>query len=257
MKKRGNSHSEFLFNKKILNSKRSNSHSEFLFNKKILNSKRSQSEIITTVLIIILILGAIVIVWNIVKSSVKTSTESIFVGQFAIDLKISSVYITGDGKTAYVSVERGVGKGDVSALYFIFTGSSYTYKYPLSEEIPGELGNRVYNISVDAVKSQNPDLINFSSIKSVSLAFELTSSGKTVTTPVQSEFKKDLRSDIDLPNNPNCCALPYFEAGICYGTDTNCGVYPDCISCNSKDTCIGTSLGCNFNTIFPRFSSEL
>ena len=42
-----------------------------------MKSKRGQSEIITTVLIILLVLAAIVIVWQVVQGTIKGASEEI------------------------------------------------------------------------------------------------------------------------------------------------------------------------------------
>jgi flagellin-like protein len=233
--------------------KRENSHFEFLFNKNILNSKRSQSGIITTILTILIIFVAVAIVWNIVKSTINTNTEDALIGQFAIDLEINSVYIAEDNQEAYVSVERGVGEGEISALYFIFTGSSYTYKYPFQPGgIPSQLESKIYNISASAVQAQNPGFSNFASIKSVSIALDIASSGKTVTTPIKSVFKEDLKSDANLPNEPGCCVPPYIEAGGCTdGEKRQCGVTEIGPCQFGNETCSGGIWGSCIGSINP------
>ncbi|MDP3027802.1 MAG: hypothetical protein Q8N63_08930 [Nanoarchaeota archaeon] len=222
--------------------KRTNSRSDFIINKNILlKSKRSQSGIITTILIILIIFVAITIVWNLVKSTIETNTQNILIDQFAIDLEVTSVYISGDDQAAYVSIRRGAGGGEISALNFLFTGSSYIYRYPLESGIPSELGSKVYNITVDAIKAQNPSFINFSSIKSVGVAFEIAGSGngKTITTPIKSEFKGDLRSNTELPNQPNIVP-PYIEAGECTdGDKRQCGITETGPCQFGNETCSG------------------
>ncbi|MDD5192564.1 MAG: hypothetical protein PHH54_01510 [Candidatus Nanoarchaeia archaeon] len=166
--------------------------------------KKGQSGLITVILILLLILLAIIIVWNVVKLVVEEKAEGISVEQLRIGLKIESVYITEDNETIYVSINRKAGKGDISALKFIFTdsaGNNYIYKYPLAEGIPDELETKVYKITTFAIQNQNLDFDNFANIISVGIAFEIeTSSGKTITSIIKDEFKKDMRKDVSLLN---------------------------------------------------------
>ncbi len=185
--------------------------------------KRGVSGIIIISSLILIALASAVITWNVVKSVIEKSGESVLMGQLMINLEVSSVYISEDDLAAYVSVARGAGDGEISALDFIFTGSSYIYRYPLESGIPSQLEGKVYNITAYAMRLQNPDFDNFSSIKSVSIAFEVVSYGKTITTPVKSEFKGELRSDTSLPSKINA---PVYEggAGCTDGEIIQCGV---------------------------------
>ncbi len=98
--------------------KKANSRSEFLFNKKLLNSKRSQSQIITTVLIILLVLAAIVIVWQVVQSSVRGGAEQIETQSDCLGLNLVVVSVN---KTA-ISLRRDPGatsQTSVDAILFV------------------------------------------------------------------------------------------------------------------------------------------
>lgn len=104
--------------------KRANSHFEFLFNRKLLNSKRSQSQIITTILIILLVLAAIVIVWQVVQSTIESGAETIegTAACIGIDLKIVSAYATGNNVT--VTRMSGGNMNAVANVKFLVAGSS-------------------------------------------------------------------------------------------------------------------------------------
>ncbi len=215
--------------------------------------ERAQSGVIVTVLMVLVVLAAVVIVWNVVKYAVKEKSEEIFIKQLAINLEVSSVYISEDDKEAYVSVERSAGGGEISALDFIFTGSSYVYRYPIPNGIPNELENKVYNITAYAVRLQNPDFINFSSIKSVSIAFEMVSVKKTFLSPVKDEFKEDLRSDTSLPSKYDPEAAPVYEGGggCSEGAIMQCGS-TDIGECQyGNQTCSGGVWGSCVGNIEP------
>ena len=194
--------------------KKANSHSEFLFNKKLLNSKCSQANIITVILIILIVLVAIFIVWIVVRPLIARAAERISLSRLIVNLEIESAYIDEDNQTAYVQIKRGIGKANLSALKFIFTdstGKNYIYKYSNQEGLPNELETKVYKITAPGMKNQNPDLDhawNFEDIISVGIAFVVrTSYGSEVTSGVKDTFgdskKEDLRKDNSLPEKVN------------------------------------------------------
>jgi len=106
--------------------KKTNSHFEFLFNRKLLNSKRSQSQIITTILIILLVLAAIVIVWQVVQSTIESGAETIegTAACIGIDLKI----VLANSTSNEVSVTRmsGGAMNAVADVRFLVAGASLT-----------------------------------------------------------------------------------------------------------------------------------
>ena len=79
-----------------------------------------QAQIITVIFIILVVLIAMMVVWNVVSKITQTSSEEISLEQLTVDLNIESAYISEDNQAAYVSVKRGAGKGNLSALKFIF-----------------------------------------------------------------------------------------------------------------------------------------
>lgn len=91
--------------------KKANSHSEFLFNGDLLNSKRSQAQIITVVLIILLVLAAIVIVWQVIRSTVEESTAEITGGAECIQVDLDVTNVTASD----VTVQRKAG-GDSAGV---------------------------------------------------------------------------------------------------------------------------------------------
>lgn len=104
----------------MYNNKRGNSHSEFLFNKKIVNSKRSQSEIITTVLIILLVLAAIVIVWQVVKSTVSSGSEQVTSAASCIGMSLEITDTTYNATSlTSVKIKRGNDDSDLEAIKII------------------------------------------------------------------------------------------------------------------------------------------
>ncbi len=147
--KRGkkNSHFEFLFNKKMLNSKRSNSHFEFLFNKKMLNSKRSQSGVIAIVLILVIVISAIAILWSVVKKNVEKS-EEIDIEIITADLKIekSKVFINETLEKLQLSVKRGSDNAKLSSLKIVVLNGEQE-RYTIND-IPSSLEFKTYVLNI-------------------------------------------------------------------------------------------------------------
>ena len=144
-----------------------------------MKKRKAQSEIITKVLIILLILSAIVVVWYAVKNVVSESSDVITIDN--VNLNIEYVYY--DESFAPPRIEVGVnrlaGKGEIDSLKFILTDENsinYVYDYTNPAGIPDELEKFVY-----FVYSSDLGNIDLSKIKKVSLAYSgKTSSGKEI-----------------------------------------------------------------------------
>ena len=68
--------------------------------------KRGLSNIIATLLIIVLSLVAVSVVWGVVRNIISEGTEQIELGKFTLDLEIKSVKVQGDDVTVDVIVQR-------------------------------------------------------------------------------------------------------------------------------------------------------
>jgi hypothetical protein len=115
--------------------------------------KRGQSQIITTILILLLVTVAIVIIWNVIQSTVEEGSESVEVGAFTTKFEIQDVemYIGGDSK---VKVKRGTGEGNITGLKFIFYeegGESMVFEE--TTNLPAELETKIYDIGYDKIKA--------------------------------------------------------------------------------------------------------
>ncbi len=92
--------------------------------------KKAQGEIITTVLIILLVLAAIVIVWQVVSTSVKSSAEQI-PGQtdcLTISLEITKAVAADDS----ITVKRNPGQGSLGKIKVLVNGVSEASDYDAS-----------------------------------------------------------------------------------------------------------------------------
>ncbi len=91
-----------------------------------MNYKKAQAEVITTVLIILLVLAAIVIVWQVVRGTIDTGSKTVTDQSACIGVNMD---ITGADYTAEtVIVRRGPGSTDtVVTGYKIFVGGNLVY----------------------------------------------------------------------------------------------------------------------------------
>lgn len=112
--------------------------------------KRGQSGVITIVLIILITMVAIIIVWNVIRGIIKEKSEDIDTSALTVNMEIdkqSSVL----GDSSKIVVERNAGKGNITALKFVFknmSGDSYVHE---EETSIGELETAVFdNIDVGA-----------------------------------------------------------------------------------------------------------
>jgi len=95
-------------------------------------NKKAQAQIITTVLIILLVLAAIVIVWQVVQSTIESGAETIegTAACIGIDLEV----VSADATTDEVTVTRlsGGDTGAVGDIRFLVAGSAVSPTNPVS-----------------------------------------------------------------------------------------------------------------------------
>jgi len=87
-----------------------------------MKAKRSQVGLITVVLIILLVLAAIVVVWNVVYGLIKKSSEDVRIDTFQNTIEVSEVKFV--DSFAQVRVKRLSGEANITGLKFIFYDSS-------------------------------------------------------------------------------------------------------------------------------------
>jgi hypothetical protein len=100
-------------------------------------NKRGLSEVITTVLIILLVLGAIIIVWTIVKPMLEKSSQQMNIDSLTSSLSIApnSLKITPDNNVT-LKVLRKSGEGNITGVNIIIETSSGQRK---TFKVPGEI----------------------------------------------------------------------------------------------------------------------
>ena len=108
-------------------------------------NKRGISDIITTVLIILIVLAAIVIVWNVVKKFATESSGKIGVEQFSVGLSTQTVDLTAE--PILIPVSRSAGQGNITSIKIIFKDAAGNSKEVVKTDcIPDELETKICSI---------------------------------------------------------------------------------------------------------------
>lgn len=144
-----------------------------------MESKRGLSEVVSTVMIIALVLVIMGIVWVVVQNLVSNSQEDIEIGLSKVNLEIDPSATLIEGGTLFVKVNRGVGKGNLTGIQFIFFDGIDEQVIKEETEI-SELGGKRFPFTFDSLDE----------VKRISIApvFK-TSSGKEVIGRIQDTYE--------------------------------------------------------------------
>ncbi|MBU0957738.1 MAG: hypothetical protein KKF56_02915 [Nanoarchaeota archaeon] len=82
-------------------------------------NKRGISAVVTTVLIILISIAAIILVWYLYKSFIGDSLHKLAPDLLTVDMKIQAVVVNGGRDITGVVVERDAGKGSVVGMKII------------------------------------------------------------------------------------------------------------------------------------------
>jgi|GEM_PF-5719382 len=202
---------------------------------------KAQSQIITTVLIILVVLVAVVIVWNVVQNMVTESADDVDVQPFALDADLSYYLESGTGD-AILEVKRGAGGGEINEIRLIFTlsnGSTITYLNDV--DVPDELEKETYR-----VPSSELGLPDFSDVESVSVHYGYGDDEVTyeLDNALESSEPTDSTPTPSCVANVTCASLDY----ECGSAVDDCGDTLDCGSCASGSCVSGNCVDCVSNT---------
>ena len=121
-------------------------------------NKRGISEIIITILLVLLAIGAVVLVWGIVKSQLSSSEEQIsgFSACLKLDLEATKCTITTDANSVEiykVLVKRGSGSADVDVkeVALIFESADGEISTKFDANAPLTLETKNYEIAKTSV----------------------------------------------------------------------------------------------------------
>lgn len=135
-----------------------------------MQEKRGLSQVITTLIIILLVLVAVGGIWVVVNNFIQTGSEQIELGKFTLDLQIKSVNVLGDDVTVTIVVRRNPGKGELVGMNFIFSDGQNS-EVVREDTVLKEFEEKTFTFTLAEVNTSN--------LKDVSVApiYEL-SSGK-------------------------------------------------------------------------------
>ncbi len=136
----------------------------------MLRGKKGISAVVTTILVVLLSVLAVVIVWQILKPSLVETTSRISTSCIDVDLSLDEADCTNGSEKVKVTLNSG----KISKLKVVFydeEGDSIGDAQEI-EDVPGELGTKTYT-SAD---------LNFTRAKSVNIAAVIESeTGEEIT----------------------------------------------------------------------------
>lgn len=114
--------------------------------------KRGLSQVITTLLLILLVLAAVMIVWAVVRNMIEEGTQDITLTAFTIDLEIKQVTI--NPNDIEVTVKRNPGEGEISGINFVISNGATSESIKVENVVLNELDTKTYSLTYDGfVKS--------------------------------------------------------------------------------------------------------
>src|SRR3989304_5627712 len=84
------------------------------------SSTKGLSDVVTTLVIILISLVAIGVVWVVIQNVIQKGSEQVELGQFTLDLQIKAVQVQ-DENVTIVIVKRNPGEGEFVGMNFIFS----------------------------------------------------------------------------------------------------------------------------------------
>jgi len=236
--------------------------------------KKALSDVISTLLILLLVFVAVAILWVVIRNVINQGSEQVTLGKFTLDLKIDQVSVDEIANQVSVRVKRNTGDGEFVGLKII-----------VSDDENSDIFN--FNGSLDVYEKKdfqfNLVQVNSSNIKKIQVApiFRL-SSGKEVVGDVKDTWESsegisnfDDDEEIILPPanqtggectvDSNCTADNY-SPNYCHASgdvyrnyfDFYCNATQQCTyttapqivqDCNSTQTCSGAV--CVNNAVTP------
>ncbi len=226
-----------------------------------MSSKKGLSEVVTTIIIILIVLAAIAILWAALSGFLSSGAKSINLGGVALDFVVNSATVNYSTGIAAVKVTRnsGIVNETVTALKFIVADSknSDIFTVNLPNGFP-ELATRTFDLNLTQSK-----ILNLSDIKSISVApVYLTGTGTSQVGPAQSQFQFAGLGNVTVGSsgclkNSDCGVSGWVSPAYCdtnitsarYWRNYTC-IYGTCTSSTSKvitSTCSGSETCYNGN----------
>ncbi|PIO07707.1 hypothetical protein COU59_02940 [Candidatus Pacearchaeota archaeon CG10_big_fil_rev_8_21_14_0_10_34_12] len=103
-------------------------------------NKKGISDILVSLIMIVIVLGAIGVVWFLIKGIIGGNTESIGVGTKCLEIEVNPTGLICSGTNndvCNVVVERNTGGMDIAGIKLIFTNSSSASNFV--KDVPGNI----------------------------------------------------------------------------------------------------------------------
>ncbi len=191
--------------------------------------KRGMSEVIVSMIMIILVVVAVGIIWFVVKNVFNQGTEEVSLGKVTINLEVKKVVVeqtVGVTTDAIVTVGRGAGSGEIDVIKFIFKNDSDTETFEEKVNI-GEFEDRAFTFTLTK--------FNGSTLKTVSVV-PIFMSGKKENFGTMDTFevtKYNVRPSCEDDDSDK------YTSAVCGGydcDDSSASINPNGTEvCNSKD----------------------
>ncbi len=145
-------------------------------------NKRGLSQVVTTLLFVLLALGAVLLVWNLVRGIIGDAESEIDITQFSLSLSIpgKNVLVNPTLESVSLVVKRNAGTGEIKGVNIILTDSS------------GQSSVFRRDIVINELESKRIDVSYFGSglgeINKVSVAPILDRNGEEAVGSVAAEF---------------------------------------------------------------------
>lgn len=126
--------------------------------------KRGVSDIIVSLIMIVIVLGAVAIVWFLIRGFISSGTEQIGTGTQCLEVNIKPTALTCSGSgnsTCEVVVSRETGGKEIGGIKLVFTNSTGKKNYV--HDVPGNINvletKAVSGVSTGIENAENVDVI--------------------------------------------------------------------------------------------------
>lgn len=129
---------------------------------KIISDKRGLSNVIITIMMIVLVLGAITVIWTIVGSIIEDGTSDVNLNSKCLKINIAVTKMLCEGETCDVTVNRKAGGDDIGGIKLIFSNSSSGNVGTTVEDVSGnipELGTKAAEGKSHGLTDELPDTV--------------------------------------------------------------------------------------------------
>lgn len=190
-------------------------------------NKRGLSQVVTTILLVLLIIAAIAGIWVAVNTFILKNSQGLTLGNIGLDVQIKSALVNTTDGTATVRVERnkGVSKLNITSLKFIVedTKNSDIFEIPVTNF--EELAVRTFDLNL--TKNGILDPTNIIKI-SVAPIYISDTTGKNETSPVTSSYdigqRDKIITEIKICHTNSDCGTDQWIAGSQICTSDKTGV---------------------------------